>query len=156
MGGFFQKMDEAEPSIAGFVRIIWSEGRLESVSKGELQKFIDDEKGEFISKWTQLQDAKLSFGRPAIQDKLSWCLEKRSSSSISLSNQDTSPESIIIRDGRVHLIDPRPVLYSGVVFAGKHVNNYKTLFPTYSETPRYMKDQFHKHKEVHYAMAVGL
>ena len=113
-------------------------------------------KGEFLSKWTQLQDAKLSFDCPAIQDKLSWCLEQRSSSSISLSNQDTSPESIIIRDGRVHLIDPRPVLYSGVVFAGKHVNNYKTLFPTYSETPRYMKDQFHKHKEVHYAMAVGL
>src|SRR5699024_9821373 len=66
-----------------------------------------------------------------------------------------SPENIIIRDGRVHLIDPRPVLYSGVAVAGDFINNYKTLFPTYYESPRYIKHEFHRHKEVLHALAAG-
>ncbi|MBE1555077.1 hypothetical protein [Sporosarcina limicola] len=155
LGCFFRKMDDAKLDLAGFGHIIWKDGELEGVYKEDSQKFMADEKGEFQSEWAQLRDAKLSFERSAIQGKLLGCLENRSISSISLTNQDTSPENLIIRDGRVHLIDPRPVLYSGVVFAGNHVNNYKTLFPTYYQSPRYMKQQFHKHKEVLNTLAAG-
>ncbi|MDZ5610516.1 hypothetical protein U2I54_26770 [Bacillus pseudomycoides] len=102
-----------------------------------------------------MRDTNLSIDRLAIQEKLLQCLENRSLSLVSLTNQDTSPENLIIRDGRVHMIDPCPVLYSGFVFAGNHVNNYQTLFPTYYKSPRYVKHQFHKHKQVLHALAAG-
>lgn len=155
LGDFIRKMDDVKLDIAGFGHMRWKDGELEGVYKKDPLKFISDEKVEFQSEWARLRDAKLSFDHSSIQEKLSWCLENRSVSSISLTNQDTSPENLIIRDGRIHLIDPRPVLYSGVASAGNHVNNYKTLFPTYYQAPRYMKNQFHKHREVLYALATG-
>lgn len=155
LGVFFKKMEEVEPGIEGLGHIIWNDDGFEGIYKGKPQKIIDDEKSDIQSNWILLQKANFSFNRQAIQDKLSWCLEKRSFPTISLTNQDTSPENMIIRNGRVHLIDPRPVLYSGVGAAGDFVNNYMTLFPTYYESPRYIKHQFHKHKDVLYALATG-
>ncbi|WP_332647818.1 hypothetical protein [Lysinibacillus sp. 54212] len=155
LGEFFRKMENVKLNLEGFGSLIWKDGKLEGFYKEDPLKLMADEKDKFHSEWSRLREAKLSFDRSSIEGKLSWCLEKRSVSSISLTNQDTSPENLIIRDGRVHLIDPRPVIYSGVAAAGNHVNNYKTLFPTYDQAPRYIKNQFHMHKDVLYALATG-
>ncbi|RST59995.1 hypothetical protein D5F11_009885 [Siminovitchia terrae] len=155
LGDFFRKMDDVKPNLTGFGHLIWEDGKLKGEYNVERQKFMADEKDEFLLEWAQLRDTNLSFDRLAIQEKLLQCLENRSFSFVSLTNQDTSPENLIIHNGRVHIIDPLPVLYSGFVFAGNHVNNYQTLFLTYYKSPRYVKHQFHKHKEVLHALAAG-
>lgn len=155
MGDFCRKMDDVKTALAGFGHITWMDGELEGFYKEDSLKLMSDEKDKFQFEWARLRDAKLSFDRSSIQEKLSLCLENRSVSSISLTNQDISPENLIIRDGRIHLIDPRPVLNRGVAYAGDFVNDYKILFPTYYQAPRYIKNRFHKHKDVLYALATG-
>src|SRR5690625_2808096 len=63
LGEFFQRMDEVEPGIVGFGRIIWNNDGFEGIHTGEPQKNTDDEKSEIQTNWTQLQNAKLSFDR---------------------------------------------------------------------------------------------
>ncbi|MEN1969554.1 hypothetical protein WMZ97_15940 [Lentibacillus sp. N15] len=155
LGDFFRKMDNMKHNLEGFGPLTWYCGELKGEYKGDPQKFMIDEKDEFLSMLEHLQDSTLSFDYTAIQEKMLHCLDSRSLSSLSLTNQDTSPENLIIRDGRIHIIDSRPVLYSGFVFAGNHVNNYRTLFPTYDAAPRYQRHQFYKHKAVLHAMADG-
>lgn len=155
LGDFFRKMDDFKPGLKGLGHLVWKDSELEGRYKEDPQDFMRNEKDDFLSEWAQLQDAKLSFDRSRVEEKLIYCLDNRSISFVSLTNQDTSPENLIIHDGRVHLIDPRPVLYSGFVFAGNHVNNYRTLFPTYYNAPRYAKHHFNRHKGILGALVDG-
>ncbi|MBB4825267.1 hypothetical protein HNO89_002496 [Sporosarcina luteola] len=155
LGEFYRKMDDVKLNLGGFGPIKWKDGKLEGRNKEHPLKLMAEERRKFYSGWERLKDATLSFDPSSIEKKLSWCLENRSAFSISLTNQDASPENLIIRDGNVHLIDSRPVLYSGVASAGGFVNNYKTLFPTYFQAPRYMRHQFHIYKNTLHALAAG-
>ena len=155
MGEFFRAMDAAKPELDGFGYLVWND-KLEGSLQGDAIQNLRDEKDEYLEELEILLASTHTFDRETVKSKLLDVLDQRAPEThpIALTNQDTSPENNIIKDGKVSLIDPFPIIYSGYVFVGNALHN-KEMYAAYSNTERYGKHQFHKYTHLLKAMADG-
>lgn len=156
MGAFFRAMDGMKPELSGFGYLVWND-KLEGSIQGDALDNLRNEKEEYLEELELLLGSNWSFDRDTVKSKVLDALDQRAPEThpITLTNQDTSTENNIINNGRLSLIDPVPIIYSGYVFAGNAVNNKKLLLPAYHNTPRYGKNQYDKYKHLLIAMGDG-
>jgi hypothetical protein len=147
-GHLFNKMNEAKHNLSGFGYLKWNDEKeeVEGSFQADITKFMQEENEEILADLSILFDSKYPCNYHLIEQQLKYCLEDRtiSEGNISFTNQDTSPENIMIKNNQIRLIDPFPILYYGHAFAGNLLNNYESLFIALYNSPRYAKHQFDK------------
>lgn len=79
----------------------------------------------------------------------------RRATGLSLTNRDVSPENLIVCEAGVRLIDPVPIVYDGLAFAGDVLNNFNTLFPSFHRSPRYERHRFDRYRPLLCSFADG-
>ncbi len=144
-GEFFRKLNNHKHPLKGFGYLRWSQERftVEGEMQSSVSAFMEEENKEILEEdFPYLSQSSYSFDREKIYDKLENCVATRSISNVSFTNQDTSPENILLQDNKIRIIDPYPVLYYGHTFAGNFLNNYDTLFIALHNSPRYKKHNF--------------
>ncbi|WNB91279.1 hypothetical protein [Bacillus sp. NEB1478] len=150
MGEFFRYMNMAQHGLKGFGYLRWNGTNIEGQFQSSVTEFMKEENKEYLN---DFKGFILNYDRhvhPAAMIQLEECMRNRNldESQIVFTNQDTSPENILLHgDGRVCLIDPVPLLYSGDSLAGNFINNYHTLYATFFNSPRYAKHQFDRFEE---------
>lgn len=158
MGEFFRNMNTAQHGLKGFGYLNWNGKTVEGQFQSSVTDSMKEENEEYISDFKAFIQ---NYDHPILTDAMSQledCMINREldESQIILTNQDTSPENILLHeDGRVSLIDPVPILYSGDSLAGNFLNNYRVLFPTFYNAPRYAKHQFDRFEGKLQTMADG-
>lgn len=157
LGVFFQAMHGKSPGIKGFGNLVWNGESLEgSVQKDSAQIWQADNH-YYVSVMHKLIAADLEFDRDIIVEKIQTIIKNRreNQQTISLVNQDITPENIIFDYPDVSLIDPFPRLDFNLKYAGYFVFCYKFLLMAYSNAPRYQKNQYHENYEVLSKIADG-
>lgn len=144
-GEFMREMDKLDPGLEGYAFLKWDGARLVGQMQGDFRDNLRDEENDYRQDFENLQKADLSFDRRLVESKLNEIFANRTidSETLSLTNRDTSPENTVVVNGRLHIIDPYPILYAGKVFAGNTLNNINTLYPLELAYPRYAKHQWH-------------
>ncbi|MFG6496521.1 hypothetical protein P8610_14240 [Fictibacillus sp. UD] len=158
LGEFFRNMNTAKHGLKGFGYLQWNGNKIEGQIKSSASAFMKEENEEYISDFKKFMNTYNSSIHPAALIQLQECMKNREidEHNITFANQDTSPENVLIHlDGRVSLIDPVPILYSGDSLAGNFLNNYRTLFPTFYNAPRYAKHEFDRFEDRLHRMADG-
>lgn len=158
MGEFFRNMNTAQHGLKGFGYLKWNGTAVEGQFQTSVADFMKEENEEYLS---DFKDFIQIYEQPTLSSAMAHLEEcminrKLDESQIVFTNQDTSPENILLHsDGRVSLIDPVPLLYSGDSLAGNFINNYQTLYPTFFNAPRYAKHQFDRFEEKLQTIADG-
>ncbi|MCM3717335.1 hypothetical protein [Fictibacillus phosphorivorans] len=158
IGEFFRKMNTSNHALRGFGYLKWNGTDIEGQFQSSVKDFMKNENEEYVRNFEAFIR---HYNQPILSTVLSHledCVlnRKLDESQIVLTNQDTSPENILLHtDGRVSLVDPFPILYSGDSLAGNFVNNYQTLFPTFFNASRYAKHQFDQFEEKLQTIADG-
>ncbi|MCQ6268302.1 hypothetical protein M1K46_22140 [Fictibacillus sp. WQ 8-8] len=148
LGLFYKKMDSLPLERQGFGYLKWNG----TEASGELEEdpiqYLIHEKAEYQQELDNLLRSDLPFRKNLLKQKVEELLNLRQIEKfgVTLSNQDTSPENLIINGQRAKLIDPVPIIYSGVSLAANHIHNYEVTFPLYRNAPRYKRHQFHLYK----------
>lgn len=158
IGAFFREMNEIKPSLKGFGFLHWNGDSLEGqLPNEEAFKTIDEEREEYIGYLDELSNSKLSFDRKAIRSRLNSILSCRTiqHEPFSLVNRDVSPGNIIIRNNKVSLIDPLPVIYNGTVNASNLINSYRSLIMKHEKSPYFDTSHFKKHSPIYNSLADG-
>ncbi|MDR7071336.1 hypothetical protein [Fictibacillus barbaricus] len=147
IGEFFRYMNTAQHGLKGFGYFKWNGTNIEGQFQSSVSKFMKEENEEYLNDFKEFIQNYDQYVHPATMVQLEECMKNREldESKIVLANQDTSPENILLHaDGRVCLIDPVPLLYSGDSLAGNFMNNYNSLYATFFNSPRYAKHQFNR------------
>lgn len=150
LGEFFRYMNIAQHGLKGFGYLKWNGVNVEGQFQSSVSAFIKEENEEYINDFKEFIE---KYDMPVHSTaflQLEECVQNRNldESQIVFTNQDTSPENILLHtDGRVSLIDPVPILYSGDSLAANFINNYRALFPTFYNSPRYAKHQFDRFED---------
>ncbi|MBY6037792.1 hypothetical protein KUV80_14060 [Fictibacillus nanhaiensis] len=150
LGEFFRYMHDAEHGLRGFGYLKWNGTNIEGEVQSSVSESMKEENEEYITDFKEFINKYDGTIHPEVMTRLEECMQDRTldDSRVVLANQDTSPENVLLHaDGRLSLIDPVPILYSGDSLAGNFLNNYHTLFPTFFNSPRYAKHQFDLHEE---------
>ncbi|KZE68835.1 hypothetical protein AWM68_00730 [Fictibacillus phosphorivorans] len=158
LGEFFWNMNAAQHGLKGFGYLQWNGKNIEGQLQSNVSAYMKEENEEYLSDFKKFLGAYDSSIHPTVLIQLQECMKNRVSDhqTITFTNQDTSPENILLHsDGRVSLIDPVPILYSGDSLAGNFLNNYRTLFPTFFNAPRYAKHEFDRFEDRLHKMADG-
>ncbi|MDQ0175892.1 hypothetical protein [Bacillus chungangensis] len=144
-GEFFREMHETTPNIEGFGFLSWSNGKLQGEIQTDIHQYWKEETEEAWEQFEDLKHSKYAFDASSVMEKIKTITEHRlkTGCTLSLANRDVSPENLIVFQNSLRLIDPLPIIYSGHVFAGNLMNNFRTLFPTYHRSPRYKQHHFH-------------
>jgi hypothetical protein len=158
LGEFFRYMNAAEHKLKGFGYLKWNGKTIEGQLQSDVSTFTKEENEEYLFEFKEFIE---TYDQPIQSNallQLQECLKNRKldESGIVFTNQDTSPENILIHTGgSVSLIDPVPLLYSGDSLAGNFINNYHTLYPTFYNSQRYAKHQFDRFEEKLFTIADG-
>jgi hypothetical protein len=158
MGEFFRNMNMAQHGLKGFGYLKWNGTAVEGQFQSSVTDFMKEENEEYLSDFREFIQNYDQPILPSAITHLEECMNNREidESNIVLTNQDTSPENILLHtDGRVSLIDPVPLLYCGDSLAGNFINNYHTLYPAFFNSPRYAKHQFDRFEEKLQTIADG-
>ncbi|ANC76103.1 hypothetical protein ABE65_004470 [Fictibacillus phosphorivorans] len=150
LGEFFRKMNAADHGLTGFGYLSWNGKHIEGKLQYDASESMKEENKEYIDDFKKFIDTYEESISPAAMIELQKCLEDRKimDQTVVLTNQDTSPENVLLHsDGTVCLIDPVPILYSGDSLAGNFLNNYRTLFPTFFNAPRYARHEFDRYED---------
>lgn len=148
VGSFFRELNKASHDLKGFGYLTWNGNSVEGEYQTSVSEFMSQENDQYIEEFDELLNWQgSSLQKDELKDKLIEALGSRTinKETISFTNVDTSPENILFNNGKVSLIDPRPILYYGHSFAGNFLNNYEAIFPTYFNTKRYAHNQFDKY-----------
>ncbi|MBH0165182.1 hypothetical protein IHV12_09635 [Fictibacillus sp. 7GRE50] len=150
VGEFFRKMNTAHHGLKGFGYLSWNGKHIAGKFQSDVSESMKEENNEYIDDFKKfIETYEGAISSSALVD-LQACMEDReiTDHTVVLTNQDTSPENILLHsDGTVCLIDPVPILYSGDSLAGNFLNNYRTLFPTFFNAPRYARHEFDRFED---------
>jgi hypothetical protein len=158
LGEFFRYMNTAQHGLKGFGYLKWNSATVEGQFQSNVNDFMKEENEEYLNDFKEFIQNYDQPIQPVAMSQLEECMNNREidESHIVLVNQDTSPENILIHtDGRISLIDPVPLLYSGDSLAGNFMNNYHTLYPAFFNAPRYARHQFDRYEEKLQTIADG-
>jgi hypothetical protein len=158
-GYLFKEMNRAKHNFSGFGYLKWNDEKkeVEGSFQRDITKFMQEENEEILADLSVLFQSNYPCNHRSIEQKLKYCLEGRTitDENISFTNQDTSPENILLKNNQIRLIDPFPVLYYGHAFAGNFLNNYESLFIALYNSPRYAKHRFDQVQSKLKAVAKG-
>ncbi len=147
LGEIYRKTEEITHGLDGFGYLHWTEkSGLRGSITGDVRRFLKEESEEHLSDYQELSDARPEFQDDTVNEALKLATELREGGFTQplLSNQDASPENILINGTQICLIDPFPNIYYPRGMAGNFMNLYETFFIALSETERYKKHQFAK------------
>lgn len=147
LGEIYRKTEEIPHGLDGFGYLHWTEkSGLRGSITGDVRRFLKEESEEHLSDYRELSEARPEFQDAAVNDALNLAVElrERGFTQPLLSNQDASPENILLNGTQISLIDPFPNIYYPRGMAGNFMNLYETFFIALSETERYKKHQFAK------------
>ncbi|MBT2582638.1 hypothetical protein [Planococcus sp. ISL-109] len=145
LGEIYRKTEQIPHGLDGFGYLYWSEqSGLRGSITGDVQRFLQQESEEHLSDYRVLSEAKPEFRDDTVSDALKLAAEIRRQRFTKplLSNQDASPENILMNGTQICLIDPFPSIYYPRGMAGNFMNLYETLFIALSDTERYRKHEF--------------
>ncbi|WP_283152557.1 hypothetical protein [Guptibacillus hwajinpoensis] len=122
-----------------------------------VSEFLLEETEEYCEELHTLIASPYQFDKEKVKENGGAFISNRSidRESIILTNQDASPENLIFTKSGVKMIDPYPLLATGTSLAANYVFNYETLFPTFYNTERYRKGNYHQHVSKLIANAEG-
>ncbi|MED1865181.1 hypothetical protein P4V41_17075 [Fictibacillus nanhaiensis] len=150
LGEFFRKMNAGLHGLKGFGYLSWNGKHIEGKFQSDVSESMKEENNDYINDFKKFIDTYDGSISPSALIDLQACMENREikNHTVVFTNQDTSPENILLHsDGTVCLIDPVPILYSGDSLAGNFLNNYRTLFPTFFNAPRYARHEFDRFED---------
>jgi len=157
LGIFFQAIHGVTPGIKGFGNLVWNGKHLEGSMQKDPAQIWQSDNDYYIDVMNKLIATDLEFDRDSIVERILTIIQKRrgNQQSISLVNQDVTPENIIFDSHNVSLIDPFPRLDFDLKYAGYFVFCYKFLLTAYSDAPRYQKNQYNELDDVLSKIADG-
>lgn len=157
LGRFFRATDEVQVEIEGFGTLEWDGKKVRGSAPGDLHQNLREELPEYEEELQTLVDTELEFDREAVFRTFEEVKGNRRTDEECkvLTNRDLSPENLLWEDGRLRLIDPVPLAYSNLVFAGHFVHVYRDLFPLYHDAPRYARHNFQLYREQLTGIAEG-
>lgn len=157
LGIFFQAMHRKSPAIQGFGNLLWNGECLEGSVQMDIAQIWNSDNNHYIHIMQQLVVAELDFDRNLLVERIMTIIKNRrgNQQSISLVNQDITPENILFDDHNVSLIDPFPRLDFDLKYAGYFVFCYKFLFAAYADAPRYQQFQYNENNEILSKIADG-
>jgi hypothetical protein len=158
LGEFFREMNGGKHGLKGFGYLKWNGASIEGQFQSSVSSFMKEENEEYITDFAAFIDKINGAVHTDALLQLEECMLNREidESRVVLTNQDTSPENILLHaDGGISLIDPVPILYSGDSLAGNFLNNYRTLFPAFFNSPRYARHQFDRFEDKLQTIADG-
>ncbi|TWT14621.1 hypothetical protein FQV28_01205 [Planomicrobium sp. CPCC 101079] len=158
IGRIYRETEEVPHGLNGFGYLYWSEqDGLKGSLEGNPYDNLLEENEEQLADYQFLCQA-----NPVIkEEKMSKAIteacdiRKRAFTKVSLSNQDASPENLVLSEGQVRIIDPYPIVYYARGMAGNFMNLYETLFALLADTERYGKLGYDKCAEILRWMAKG-
>ncbi|ANU18438.1 hypothetical protein BBI11_15950 [Planococcus maritimus] len=145
LGEIYRKTEEIQHDLDGFGYLHWTEKEgLRGSITGDVHRFLQEESEEHLSDYRELSEARPEFQDETISEalKLATELRARSFTKPLLSNQDASPENMLMNGTQICLIDPFPNIYYPRGMAGNFMNLYETFFIALSDTERYGKHRF--------------
>lgn len=131
LGEIYRKTEEIPHGLDGFGYLHWTEeSGLRGSITGDVRRFLKEESEEHLSDYRELSDARPEFQDAVVNDALNLAVElrERGFTQPRLSNQDASPENILINGTQICLIDPFPNIYYPRGMAGNFMNLYETFF----------------------------
>lgn len=146
LGAFFLGLESLTVPYKGIGYLeIGAEGELKGQLEMDLRAAIVEETKEYQEELNVLLSSPYEFDKEKVKKSGKDLISNRSigREKIVLTNQDTSPENIIFTKKGAKIIDPYPILYTGTSLAANYVFNYQTLFPTFHNTMRYGKGNYH-------------
>jgi len=145
LGEIYRKTEEIPHGLNGFGYLHWTEeSGLRGSITGDVHRFLKEESEEHLADYRELSEARTEFRDTVVTDALNLAvaLRERGFTEPRLSNQDASPENILMNGTQVCLIDPFPNIYYPRGMAGNFMNLYETFFVALSDTERYGKHRF--------------
>lgn len=145
LGEIYRKTEEIPHGLDGFGYLHWTkDSGLRGSITGDVRRFLKEESEEHLADYRTLSEANPDFHDATVSRALELATELRHQSftEARLSNQDASPENILMNGTQICLIDPFPNIYYPRGMAGNFMNLYETFFIALSETERYEKHQF--------------
>ncbi|WP_241535901.1 hypothetical protein [Indiicoccus explosivorum] len=158
IGEIYRKTEEVPVELTGLGYLAWSAERgLHGEFDFDFRQFMEEECNEFKGDYEALCSRESGWSDPKVETALETAIQtrKRAFTSLKMTNQDASPENILLHHGEVRLIDPYPIIYHGAVMAGNFMNLYEMLFAALAETERYRKHRFGECRETLQAIAHG-
>lgn len=146
LGQFFRAMHAKNSGIKGFGNLVWNGKQLEGSLHHDAAQIWQSDNNHYVSVIDKLSGTDLEFNRNIVAERIVTIIKKRrvTQQTISLVNQDITPENILFKSDKVFLIDPFPRLDFSLKYAGYFVFCYKFLFKVYSNAPRYQKNQYNE------------
>ncbi|MBL0385072.1 hypothetical protein JJB07_00310 [Tumebacillus sp. ITR2] len=157
IGVYFRAVDGVPVEVQGFGFLEWDGEKIHGAAPGDAHANLREEIAEYREELQALLDSELSFARDAVLRTFEGVAANRLTDDelIVLTNRDLSPENLVLAEGRVRIIDPLPLAYSNMVFAGNFLNCYRNLFPSFHKAPRYERHNFHLYRTQLTAIADG-
>ncbi|MGG1684337.1 hypothetical protein [Pseudalkalibacillus sp. NRS-1564] len=148
LGEFYLALESFTPSFNGIGYLHLDEkGGLTGAYGLTSSEFLLEETEEYRDELHTLIASPYQFDKEKVKENGGALISNRSidRESIIFTNQDASPENLIFTKSGVKMIDPYPLLATGTSLAANYVFNYETLFPTFYNTERYRKGDYHQH-----------
>lgn len=161
VGQFFRTMHAQPPPLAGFGYPIWNGAGLAAADHRSPAEIWPAEEARFREQFDRLGRAGLQFDRAGVRARLEQVLAERSprvlqGEAVVLANRDISPENLLACRGRFSgLVDPVPLLHSGLRYAAFFVYCYRSYLPNLHDAPRYARHRFETHRPAKAALAEG-
>lgn len=158
VGNIYRKTEEIPHGLEGFGFLAWSEANgLHGSIAGDAREGIKEESEEQLADYEVLCAARPEFKDERVERAIQLATELRLQRFTApfLTNQDASPENILMHGDRVCLIDPFPIIYYPRGMAGNFMNLYETYFIALADTERYRKHEFGVHQVKLKGMAEG-
>lgn len=158
IGEIYRKTEKIPHGLKGYGFLAWSaeEGLRGSVA-GDAWQGLKEESEEQLTDYETLCQALPEFQSEAVEKVVQWAaaLRQQRFTMPLLTNQDASPENIVMNCTQICLIDPYPIVYYPRGMAGNFMNLYETYFVALSAAERYAKHRFDVHQVKLNAMAEG-
>lgn len=145
IGEAYLKSEAISYELNGFGYLDWSkEEGLKGSHSGDPRTSFLEECEEHLEDYQSICREKPDLADSIVNEALVKAIEIRKAGfqGVQLTNQDASPENLVLDNGKVRLIDPYPIAYYGRGMAGNFMCLYETLFILLSETERYAKNRY--------------
>lgn len=113
LGNFSKNIEKLALDISGVGDLIITNGVFIGENNQSLKDNIKKENTMYLKRWASFKSSFPNLTFKNIENKIMHCLKNRHHNKSTLTNQDMSPENIVIKNEKIHLIDPRPQIHSG-------------------------------------------
>lgn len=158
IGHIYRKTEGVSHGLKGFGFLAWSEADgLRGSLAGDAREGMKEENEEQLADYEVICAARPEFKDEKVKRAIQAATELRLQRFTvpCLTNQDASPENILMNSEQVCLIDPYPIIYYPRGMAGNFMNLYETYFVSLADTDRYKKHGFAVHAGKLIGMANG-